>query len=56
MAVQDSHKRLLGPAIEVEMRMESKKKADAEAIRVFVENLRELLLASPLGMRALGER
>ena len=49
MAVQDGYKRLLGQAIEVEMRLDSKKKADAEAIRVFTENLRELLLASPLG-------
>ena len=49
LAVQDSFKRLLGPAIEVELRMESKKRADAEAIRVFADNLRELLLASPLG-------
>ena len=51
LAVQDSYKRLLGPAIEVEMRMESKKRADAEAIRVFADNLRELLLASPLGQQ-----
>jgi len=51
LAVQDSYKRLLGSAIEVEMRIESKKKADAEAIRVFAENLRELLLASPLGRK-----
>jgi len=51
LAVQDSFKRLLGSAIEVEMRMESKKKADTEAIRVFVDNLRELLLASPLGRK-----
>ena len=51
LAVQDSYKRLLGSAIEVEMRMESKKKADTEAIRVFSENLRELLLASPLGRK-----
>ena len=49
LAVQDSYKRLLGPAIEVELRMETKKKADAEAIHVFADNLRELLLASPLG-------
>ena len=47
--MQDSYKRLLGSAIEVELRMETKKRADAEAIRVFAENLRELLLASPLG-------
>lgn len=51
LAVQDSYKRLLGSAIEVEMRIESKKRADAEAIRVFAENLRELLLASPLGRK-----
>ena len=51
LAVQDSYKRLLGPAIEGEIRLESKKRADAEAIRVFVENLRELLLASPLGRK-----
>ncbi|MDB6109413.1 MAG: RNA-binding transcriptional accessory protein, partial [Pedosphaera sp.] len=51
LAVQDSNKRLLGPAIEVEMRLESKKKADLEAIRVFSENLRELLLSPPLGRK-----
>jgi uncharacterized protein len=51
LAVQDSYKRLLGSAIEVELRLESKKRADAEAIRVFAENLRELLLASPLGRK-----
>ena len=49
LAVQDSYKRLLGSAIEVELRLETKKRADAEAIRVFAENLRELLLASALG-------
>jgi uncharacterized protein len=51
LAVQDSYKRLLGPAIEVELRMETKKRADTEAIRVFADNLRELLLASPLGSK-----
>ena len=51
LAVQDSYKRLLGSAIEVEMRMETKKRADVEAIRVFAENLRELLLASALGRK-----
>jgi len=51
LAVQDSYKRLLGSAIEVELRMETKKRADTEAIRVFAENLRELLLASPLGRK-----
>ncbi len=51
LAVQDSYKRLLGPAIEVEMRLDSKKKADQEAIRVFADNLRQLLLAPPLGRK-----
>jgi uncharacterized protein len=51
LAVQDGYKRLLGSAIEVELRMETKKRADTEAIRVFAENLRELLLASPLGSK-----
>jgi protein Tex len=51
LAVQDGYKRLLASAMEVEMRIESKKQADAEAIRVFAENLRELLLASPLGRK-----
>ena len=51
LAVQDSYKRLLGQAIEVEIRIESKKRADTEAIRVFSENLRELLLSSPLGRK-----
>lgn len=51
LAVKDSYQRLLGSAIEVELRIESKKRADTEAIRVFAENLRELLLASPLGRK-----
>ena len=51
LAVQDGYKRLLGSAMEVELRLETKKRADAEAIRVFAENLRELLLASPLGQQ-----
>ena len=51
LAVKDSYKRLLGFALEAELRIESKKKADAEAIRVFAENLRELLLAAPLGRK-----
>jgi len=51
LAVQDGYKRLLGSAMEVELRLETKKRADAEAIRVFAENLRELLLASPLGRK-----
>jgi protein Tex len=49
VAIEDSFNRLLKPAIETEFRMASKVKADEEAIRVFAENLRQLLLASPLG-------
>lgn len=51
LAVQDSYKRLLGFAIEAEVRIEAKKRADTEAIRVFSENLRELLLAAALGRK-----
>lgn len=48
-AIEDSYSRLLKPAIETEFRMNSKARADEEAIKVFAENLRQLLLASPLG-------
>jgi len=48
-AVKDSYKRLLAPSIETEFRNTSKEKADTEAIRVFAENLRQLLLSAPLG-------
>lgn len=48
-AAADSYKRLLRPSIETEFAAESKAKADAEAIRVFATNLRQLLLAPPLG-------
>jgi len=51
LAVKDSYKRLLAPSMETEMRVVSKKKADEEAIQVFVENLRQLLLAAPLGQK-----
>jgi uncharacterized protein len=51
LAVQDSYKRLLGFAMEGEARTVVKKRADEEAIRVFAENLRELLLAPPLGQK-----
>jgi uncharacterized protein len=51
LAVHDGYKRLLGFSMEAETRMESKKRADLEAVRVFAENLRELLLASPLGRK-----
>jgi uncharacterized protein len=50
-AVQDGYKRLLAPSMETEARLEAKKKADAEAVRVFADNLRELLLAAPLGQK-----
>jgi uncharacterized protein len=52
-AVHDCYKRLLGFAMEGEARMHYKKKADEEAIRVFTENLRELLLAAPLGQKTV---
>ena len=48
-AVRDSWKRLLSPSMETEFRNISKEKADEEAIKVFADNLRQLLLASPLG-------
>lgn len=51
LAAVDSFKRLVGFAIEAEVRIESKKRADLEAIRVFSENLRELLLAPALGQK-----
>jgi len=54
-AVNDAYKRLLKPSIETEFASDSKAKADTEAIRVFAENLRQLLLAPPLGQkRVLG--
>jgi uncharacterized protein len=52
LAISDSLKRLLSPSIENEFRHSSKEKADKEAIHVFSENLRQLLLASPLGPKA----
>ena len=55
IAIDDSFKRLLKPSIETEFANLSKAKADEEAIRVFAENLRQLLLAPPLGQkRVLG--
>lgn len=50
-ALTDAYKRLLKPAIETEFAAFSKEKADEEAIRVFAENLRQLLLAPPLGQK-----
>ena len=55
IAVKDGYKRLLKPAIETEFAALSKEKADMQAIKVFAENLRQLLLAPPLGQkRVLG--
>ena len=51
LAVADSYKRLIGPSIENEFRNLLKEKADREAIRVFAENLRQLLLAAPMGQK-----
>ncbi len=54
-AIDDGYKRLLKPAIETEFAAQSKEKADEEAIHVFAENLRQLLLGAPLGQkRVLG--
>jgi uncharacterized protein len=50
-AVEDGYKRLLLPSIETEFANLSKERADAEAIRVFAENLRQLLLGAPLGQK-----
>lgn len=51
LAIKDCYKRLLRPSLETEVRMESKMKADEEAIKVFATNLKELLLAAPLGQK-----
>jgi uncharacterized protein len=51
IAAQDAYKRLLSRAMETEIRVALKERADSEAIRVFAENLRQLLLASPLGAK-----
>lgn len=51
MAVHDCYKRLLSVSMETEIRLDTKKRADEEAIRVFTENLRQLLLAPPLGQK-----
>ncbi|WP_028319675.1 helix-hairpin-helix domain-containing protein [Desulfobulbus elongatus] len=51
LAAEESYKRLLAPSLENELRGNLKKQADQEAIAVFAENLRELLLAAPLGQK-----
>lgn len=53
LAIEDGYKRLLQPGIEAEMRMLTKQMADEKAIQVFADNLRELLLASPLGQKSM---
>jgi uncharacterized protein len=53
LAIKDAYKRLLAPAMETESRHLAKAKADAEAIKVFAENLRQLLLAAPLGSKRI---
>jgi uncharacterized protein len=51
LAVRDSYKRLLSRSMETEIRLASKEKADSEAIKIFEDNLRQLLLAPPLGAK-----
>ncbi len=51
LAVEDGYKRLMAPSIETEIRAEMKEKADREAVRVFADNVRQLLLAPPLGQK-----
>jgi uncharacterized protein len=53
LAVEDCYRRLLCASMETEIRMVAKKRADAEAIRVFAKNLRQLLLAPPLGQKTI---
>ncbi len=53
MAAEDSYKRLIKPSIETEIRLETKKAADQEAIAVFADNLRQLLMTPPLGQKAV---
>ncbi len=52
-AMEDGFKRLLSSSMETEVRLETKKKADIEAIRIFAENLQQLLMASPLGQKRM---
>jgi uncharacterized protein len=53
MAIKDAYKRLLAPSLETEFRHQAKVKADEEAIKVFADNLRQLLLAAPLGSKRI---
>ena len=52
-AIEDAYKRLLQPQLETEMRQQAKTRADEEAIRIFSDNARQLLLASPLGEKTV---
>ena len=49
--MKEAYKRLLAPSMETEARLESKNRADTAAIEVFAENMRQLLLSSPLGQK-----
>lgn len=51
IAIKDAYKRLMKPSMETEVRLLTKKKADEDAIKVFADNLRELMLTSPLGQK-----
>ncbi len=53
MAIKDAYKRLLAPSLETEARHVAKNRADEESIKVFAENLRQLLLAAPLGSKRI---
>ena len=53
LAIKDSFKRLMMLSMEAEIRLESKKKADEDAVKVFAENIRQLLLSSPLGEKSI---
>lgn len=53
MAIKDAYKRLLAPSLETEARHAAKNRADEESIKVFAENLRQLLLAAPLGSKRI---
>jgi len=51
LAAKDCFKRLMKPSLETEFRLESKEKADIEAIRIFAENVRQLLMSAPMGQK-----
>jgi uncharacterized protein len=53
LAVEDAYRRLMSLSMETELRLDTKKKADREAIMVFARNLREILMSSPLGAKSI---